>query len=141
MNEGESYPDAASRETREETGLRVEIISLVLEGKSGKDPAKTYFGRIAKKNGGKLRKFPTRECLNARFVRHSKIDHSMLAFERDSIALNTWRDMKDKHRKAKRSPLPDACPYCGSPNVHVRYYPQHDTYRCRDCDKVFADDA
>ena len=128
---GESYARAAYRETREETGLRVKIVSLVLEGKS---PAKTYFGAIV---GGKLRQFPTHECLDAKFVHPSEINHSELAFHRDRITLKVWREMKDKHKEAKKSPLPDACPHCGSHNVYVRHYPHHNIYRCVACNEVF----
>ena len=128
---GESYASAASRETKEETGLRVKIVSLVLEGKS---PAKTYFGAIV---GGKLLKFPTHECLNARFVHPGEIDPSKLAFHRDRITLNIWREMKDKHTEAKMSPLPDACPHCDSPDVRVRFHPHHKIYRCGVCNEVF----
>ena len=135
VEEGESYLHAAYRETREETGLKVEIISLVLEDKV---PAKTFFGKVYKKGGGKLKKFPTHECLDAKFIHLSKIDYSRLAFNRDCLALDTWREMKDKHIKAKSSPLPDACPHCGRSNVYVRFYPHHNIYRCRDCDKVFS---
>lgn len=128
---GESYARAASRETKEETGLRVKIVSLVLEGRA---PAKTYFGAIV---GGKLWKFPTRECLAARFVHPGQIAPSNLAFHRDCITLKIWREMKDKHREAKMSPLPDACPHCDSPNVRVRHYPHHNIYRCAACNEVF----
>ena len=128
---GESYARAASRETKEETGLRVKIVSLVLEGRA---PAKTYFGAII---GGKLWKFPTRECLDAKFMHPSQIDPSNLAFHRDRITLKIWREMKGKHREAKMSPLPAACPHCDSPNVRVRFHPHHKIYRCAACNEVF----
>ena len=58
----EAYHQAAAREVREETGLRVEIISTIFEGQS--HAIKTYFGKI---RGGHLKtRHP--ECLDANFL-------------------------------------------------------------------------
>ena len=61
VDPGESYHRAAARKAREETGLSVEITSLIFEGHN--HPVKTYFGKI---RGGRL-KAQRPECLDARF--------------------------------------------------------------------------
>ena len=61
VDRGESSKHAAYRETKEETGLIVEIISTVVVGQ--RRPIKTFAGRVV---GGKLR-FQRRECLDVKF--------------------------------------------------------------------------
>lgn len=131
VDKGESYYGAAIRETLEETGLRVKVVSMVLSGKS---PAKTYFGKVV---GGKIHA-QKGEVLDVRFMNPDKIDSSKLAFDRDGLTLKIWRDMKRKHRDAKSNPLPSACPHCESGDVRVRRYPHHNLYRCNSCGGKFS---
>ena len=126
----ESYADAASREAREETGLCVEIISLVFEGHT--HPIRTYFGRI---RGGHL-KAKRPECLDARFFDYSQLPS--LAFSADRRALKDWQGMKATHANLASRPATPTCPGCGSHQTRLRYYPHHNPYRCQSCDKVFA---
>lgn len=65
---------AAVRETREETGLRVKIVSTVLVGR--RSPIKTFFGLI---EGGHL-KAKRPECLDARFFAYN--DFAVVGFWR-----------------------------------------------------------
>ena len=133
VDRGESYTRAAARETREETGVRVKIISRVLPREMpGRRPARTYFG---KRVGGKLR--PKRpECLDAKFLDPRKLKRGQMAFSRDWLTLEVWREMKAKRDEAQAAPLPE-CPRCGSGDVRIRYYPHHNLYRCNACRKKF----
>ena len=128
----EAYHKAAVRETREETGLRVEIVSLILEGRN--HAIKTYFGEI---RGGHL-KARKPECLDARFFDYSRLPP--LAFSADRRALQDWRDMKSAHAHLASSSRTPACPNCGSSHTRLRRYPHHNPYRCRSCNKVFSDE-
>ena len=128
----ESYSQAAAREAREETGLRVEIISTIFEGRN--NPIKTYFGRI---RGGHL-KAKRPECLDAQFFDYDRLPP--LAFSADSRALKDWQEMKSTHIRLGYTPLP-LCPKCGSDNTRLRHYPHHNPYRCRSCNSVFTGDS
>ena len=75
----EDYHQAASREVREETGLRVEIISTIFEGR--RHSIKTYFGKI---RGGHL-KAKRPECLDAKCFDYNHLPP--LAFSADSRAV------------------------------------------------------
>ena len=125
----EDYHQAARREMREETDLRVEIISLIFEGRS--HPIKTYFGRI---KGGHLRaKRP--ECLDAKFFDYDRLPP--LAFSADHRAIRDWRDMKANHTQLTSNSQTPPCPNCGSGQTNLRHYPHHNPYRCQSCNKVF----
>ena len=127
---GESYSGAAAREAREETGLRVEVISLILEGRN--HPIKTYFGKI---RGGRL-KAQRPECLDARFFDYGLLPP--LAFSADHRAINDWQEMKATHTKLASNPLAIPCPNCGTTQTRLRFYPHHKPYRCPTCNQVFA---
>ena len=128
----ESYHRAATREVREETGLSVEIISTILEGR--RHPIKTYFGKI---RGGRLKaKLP--ECLGAKFFDYKSLPP--LAFSADSRALKDWQDMKSTHVRLASNPSTPSCPNCGSEDTRLRQNPHRNPYRCRSCNSVFAAD-
>jgi len=127
----ESYASAASRETWEETGLRVEIVSLVLEGRT--HPIQTYFGRI---KGGRLKAKPP-ECLDAKFFDYGRLPS--LAYSADRRALKDWLSMKSTHAHLASAPRTPPCPHCGGGQTRLRHYPHHNPYRCKSCDRVFAD--
>ena len=129
VDRGESSRHAAYRETKEETGLIVEIVSTVMIGRN--HPIKTFAGRIV---GGGL-KFQRRECLDVRFHDLDKLP--LLAFGGDSRALRLWDAMKSHHAELRRLPLPRECPHCESPEVRLRHWPHNNPYRCRACKKSF----
>ena len=116
---------AAVRETREETGLRVKIVSTVLVGRS--NPIKTFYGVI---EGGRLRaKRP--ECLDARFFAYDELP--ALAFNADRRAIDAWSKMKSDHAKLTGARTPDLCPHCDSSKITLRRYPHRNPYRCQTC--------
>ena len=127
---GETYVTAAARETREETGLHVEIISLIFEGHN--HPIKTYFGKI---RGGKL-KAQHPECADARFFNYNRLPP--LAFSADHRAQKDWQEMKANHAQLKANSQTPPCPYCVSAQTKLRNYPHHNPYRCQSCDRVFS---
>ena len=129
VDKGESSRHAAYRETKEETGLTVEIVSTVMIGRN--HPIKTFAGRIV---GGKL-KFQRRECLDVRFHDPSKLPP--LAFDADRRALRLWADMKSRHAGLSRRPLPSECPHCKSTSVRLRHWPHDNPYSCESCKKSF----
>ena len=90
VDRGERSIDAARRETREETGLRVQIIDLIMVGRS--HPIKTFHGKIV---GGRLR-YQKRECLDARFFDPNKLPK--LAFGGDKRAIRLWQEKKEQDR-------------------------------------------
>ena len=126
----EDYHHAASREVREETGLRVEIISLIFEGHN--HAIKTYFGKI---RGGRL-KAQRPECLDAKFFDYNRLPP--LAFSADRRALEGWQDMKSTHAHLVSNLRTPPCPNCDSGHTGLRRYPHHNPYRCRSCNKVFS---
>ena len=128
----ESYSQAAAREVREETGLRVEIISTILEGR--RHAIKTYFGKF---RGGYL-KAKRPECLDARFFDYDNLPP--LAFSADSRALQDWQGMKATHAWQTSNPSTPSCPNCGSENTRLRHFPHHNPYRCRSCNCILAAD-
>lgn len=116
---------AAVRETREETGLRVKVISTVLVGRI--NPIKTFYGVI---EGGHLRaKRP--ECLDAKFFAYN--DLPPLAFGADRRAIDAWQKMKADHSELKGRPAPDLCPHCDSYEITLRRNPHKNPYRCGSC--------
>ena len=130
VDNGERSYRAAQRETREETGLRVEIVSTILEGR--RHPIKTFYGVI---KGGKL-KFQRGECLDARFFDYDSLPD--LAFSADRRAIDIWQKMKADHQKLAAKPLPSACPYCDGQKVSIRKYPHlTNQYRCQTCKNTF----
>ena len=116
---------AAVRETREETGLRVKIISTVLVGRS--NPIKTFYGLI---EGGRL-KAKRPECLDARFFAYDKLP--ALAFSADRHAIDAWLKMKSDHAKLAGVTTPDLCPHCDSRKISLRRFPHRNPYRCQSC--------
>ena len=126
----EDYHNAASREVQEETGLRVEIISLIFEGHS--HAIKTYFGKI---RGGRL-KAQRPECLDAKLFDYNRLPP--LAFSADRRALEGWQDMKSTHAHLVSNLRTPPCPNCDSGHTGLRRYPHHNPYRCRSCNKVFS---
>ena len=131
VDRGESSRHAAYRETREETGIIVEIVATVMVGRN--HPVKTFAGRVV---GGKLR-FQRRECLAVKFRDPAKIPPHELAFGGDRRALRLWAEMKAQHAELKRQPLPDQCPQCGESQIRLRHYPHQNPYRCDACQKTF----
>ena len=131
VDRGESSKHAAYRETKEETGLRVEIISRVMVGRTR--PIKTFAGRVV---GGKLR-FQRRECLDVKFRDPTKLRSHELAFGADRRALHLWAEMNAKHNELGQQPLPEKCPKCGETGVRLRRYPHQNHYRCGSCKKTF----
>ena len=130
VDPGESYHRAAAREAREETGLSVEITSLIFEGHN--HPVKTYFGKI---RGGRL-KAQRPECLDARFFDYNRLPP--LAFSVDQRAIKDWQQMKATHIKLASNPGTPPCPSCGNPQTRLRHNPHHKPYRCPACQHVFA---
>lgn len=126
----ESHRRAAAREAREETGLRVEIISLIFEGY--RRPIKTYFGKI---RGGRLNA-QRPECLDAKFFDYNRLPP--LAFSADSRALNDWQRMKSAHSLLASRRTKPPCPNCGSNQIRLRRNPHHKPYRCQSCNEVFG---
>ena len=88
VDRGERSIDAARRETREETGLRVQIVDLIMVGRN--HPIKTFHGKIV---GGRLR-YQKRECLDARFFYPNKLPQ--LAFGADKRAIRLWQEKKEQ---------------------------------------------
>ena len=126
----ESYHRAAARETCEETGLKVETVSLIFEGR--RHAIKTYFGRI---RGGRLEaRHP--ECLDTRFFDYNLLPP--LAFSADRRAIEEWQEMKLTHAQLASNPRTPSCTICGSADTRLRHYPHHRPYRCRSCNSVFA---
>ena len=131
VDPGERRKHAARRETREETGLAVKVISTVRV--NGDNTAKVFAGRVV---GGKLQ-YQRRECLDVRFRDVSRMKSGDLAFESDRRALQAWGKLKERHRGLKKLSLPSGCPRCGSSSVRLRQYPHHKPYRCRSCRRTF----
>ena len=129
VDKGESSRHAAYRETKEETGLVVEIVSTVMIGRN--NPIEIFAGRIV---GGKLT-HQRKECLDVRFHDPEKLPP--LAFGGDKRALRLWAEMKIRHSELRHSPLPTQCPYCESPLVRLRHRPHNNPYRCDACKKSF----
>ena len=88
VDRGESSRHAAYRETREETGIIVEITHRLFTGNSR--PVKVFVGRLV---GGRLR-FQRKECLDVRWRRPDSIRPDDLAFGGDRKALRLWADIK-----------------------------------------------
>ena len=131
VDPGEESKHAAYRETKEETGLVVKVISTVRV--NGDNTAKVFAGRVV---GGKLH-YQRRECLDVRFRDPSRMSSGDLAFESDRRALQTWGKMKERHTELRKRPLPGGCPSCGSSSVRLRQDPHHQAYRCRSCKHAF----
>ena len=131
VDPGEGSKHAAYRETKEETGLAVKVVSTVRV--NGDNTAKVFAGRV---EGGKLR-YQRRECLDVRFRDPSRMRSGDLAFESDRRALQTWGKMKERHMELRKRSLPGGCPSCGSSSVRLRQDPHHKAYRCRSCRRTF----
>lgn len=131
VDRGERSKHAAYRETKEETGLVVKVVSTVMVSRSG--AAKVFAGRV---QGGKLR-YQRRECLDARFRDPAQVRSGELAFDIDRRALQRWAEMKARHRELKKRPLPGECPRCHSPSIRLRHEPHNKPYRCRSCNRTF----
>lgn len=131
VDSGERSKDAARRETREETGLAVKIVSTVRVNRD--NTAKVFAGRVM---GGKLQ-YQRRECLDVRFLDPARIKSRDLAFDSDRQALQTWQKMKERHWDLRESSLPIRCPRCGSSSIRLRQDPHHKPYRCRSCHRTF----
>ena len=131
VDPGERSKHAAYRETKEETGLVVEVVSMVMV--NGNSTAKVFAGRVV---GGKLQ-YQRRECLDVRFRDPSRMRSGDLAFESDRRALQTWGKMKERHMELRNRPLPGGCPSCGSSSVRLRQDPNHKAYRCGSCRRTF----
>ncbi len=131
VDPGETSKHAARRETREETGLAVKVISTVRVNSD--NMAKVFAGRVV---GGKLQ-YQRRECLDVRFRDPARMKSGDLAFESDRRVLRAWGKMKEQHRELRKRSLPSSCPRCGSSSVRLRQDPHHKAYRCRSCRRTF----
>ena len=131
VDPGERRKRAARRETREETGLAVKVISTVRV--NGDNTAKVFAGRVVR---GTLR-YQRRECLDVRFRDPARMKSGDLAFESDRRVLQAWGKMKERHRELKKLSLPSGCPRCGNSSVRLRQDPHHKPYRCRSCRRTF----
>ena len=131
VDSGERSKHAARRETREETGLAVKIVSTVRVNRDS--TAKVFAGRVV---GGKLH-FQRRECLDVKFRDPARMKSGDLAFDSDRRALEAWAKLKERHRELKKQPLPNRCPRCGSSSVRLRQDPHHKAFRCRSCKIAF----
>ena len=131
VDPGERSKDAARRETREETGLAVKIVSTVRV--KGDSTAKVFAGRVV---GGKLQ-YQRRECLDVRFRDPAGMRSRDLAFDSDRGALEAWQKLKDRQRELRKQLLPNHCPRCGGSAVRLRKDPHHKAYRCRSCKAAF----
>lgn len=131
VDQGEKSKHAAYRETKEETGLVVKVVSTVMVNKSG--TAKVFAGRV---QGGKLR-YQRRECLDVRFRDPARLRSGELAFDSDRRALQQWAELKAEHKELQKRPLPAGCPLCGGASVRLRRDPHHKPYRCRSCRRAF----
>ena len=127
---GEGHRRAATRQVREETGLRVETISSIFEGHN--HPIKTYFGKI---QGGRL-KAQTLECLDARFSDYSRLPP--LAFSADHRAINDSEEMKANHVQLVSNQHTLLFPDCGSAQTRLRHYPHHNSCHWLYCNRIFA---
>lgn len=96
VDRGESSRYAAYRETKEETGIVVEITHRLFTGNS--HPVKVFVGRRV---GGRLR-FQRKECLDVRWRRPGSIRPDELAFGGDRKALRLWADIKRGLAKPER---------------------------------------
>ena len=93
----ESSRHAAYRETREETGIVVQITHRLFTGNS--NPVKVFVGQPV---GGKLR-YQRRECLDVCWRDPGRVRPEELAFGGDRKALRLWADIK----KGKAAPERD----------------------------------
>ena len=125
----DSYERAAVREAREETGLRVELVSTILIGRRHR--IKTFFAKIT---GGRLRA-QRRECRDAQFFPYDALPP--LAFSMDRRSIDSWLAMKEAHSEALAIASPP-CTHCGSSRTRLRRAPHHNLYRCRHCGKTFG---
>ena len=124
----EGFSRAAIRETREETGLRVKIISTVMVGRN--NPIQTFYGIII---GGTLSaKRP--ECLDARYFFYDNLPE--LAFGADRRAINSWLKMRSRHEQLAVQPPPGECPHCDGTTIRLRKYPHTNPYRCQSCQRT-----
>ena len=96
VDRGESSRHAAYRETREETGIIVEITHRLFTGNS--NPIKVFVGQPV---GGRLR-FQRKECLDVRWRRPDRVKPEDLAFGGDRKALRLWADIKSGKARPER---------------------------------------
>lgn len=89
VDRGESSRRAAYRETKEETGIIVEVTHRLFTGNTY--PVKVFVGRPV---GGRLR-FQRKECLDVRWRRPNRMRPEDLAFGGDRKALRLWADIKN----------------------------------------------
>ena len=95
VDRGESRKRAAYRETKEETGIVVEITHRLFTSRSR--ASAIFAGRQV---GGRL-KFQRRECLDVQWRDPEKIEPFELAFGGDHKALGLWRDIKNGEAEAE----------------------------------------
>ena len=96
VDRGESSRHAAYRETREETGIIVEITHRLFTGNTR--PIKVFVGRPM---GGRLR-FQRKECLDVRWRNPQRVRPEDLAFGGDRKALRLWADIKNGRAEPER---------------------------------------
>ena len=96
VDRGESSRHAAYRETREETGIIVEITHRLFTGNTR--PIQVYVGRRV---GGRLR-FQRKECLDVRWRNPQRVRPEDLAFGGDRKALRLWAEIKGGLAKPER---------------------------------------
>ena len=96
VDRGESSRHAAYRETREETGIVVEITHRLFTGNSR--PIKVFVGRRV---GGRLR-FQRKECLDVRWRDPQGVRPEDLTFGGDRKALRLWAEIKRGRTKPEK---------------------------------------
>ena len=88
VDRGEGSRHTAYRETREETGIIIEVTHRLFTGNT--NPVEVFVGRPV---GGKLR-YQRRECLDVRWRDPAGVKPEELAFGGDKKALRLWADIK-----------------------------------------------
>ena len=96
VDRGERRDQAARRETREETGIIVELTYRLFTSRSR--VSAVFAG---KRIGGKLR-YQRKECLDVRWWDPGKIELDDLAFGGDRKAIRMWQGMKDGWAEPER---------------------------------------
>lgn len=91
---GESLRRTATRETREETGIKMKAVRLYLKGKTH-----NYEVWVGRRTGGHL-KIQRKECMDAKWFRNDMLPHDdNLAFGPDKIVMGMWAAENPRSRR------------------------------------------